>query len=49
VSLVPLLVGPEQIAGGLLVLAGLVMAWLSIAKWRMPLTHDIGDKSAYQV
>ena len=48
-SLLPLLVGPEPVAGGLLVLAGLVMAWLSIAKWRMPLTHDIGDKSAYQV
>ena len=48
-SLVPLLVGPSVAAGVLLALAGLVMAWLSLAKWRMPLTHDIGDKSAYQV
>ncbi|AGB11935.1 DUF2301 domain-containing membrane protein [Vibrio parahaemolyticus] len=30
-------------------LAGLIMAYLSIAKWRMPLHFDIGIKANYEV
>lgn len=33
----------------LLALAGLVMGYLSIAKWRMPLHFDIGNKANYEI
>ena len=41
----------EQPWGGsvLLALAGLVMGYLSIAKWRMPLHFDIGNKANYEI
>ncbi|WP_241212206.1 DUF2301 domain-containing membrane protein [Vibrio scophthalmi] len=41
----------EQPWGGsvLLALAGLVMGNLSIAKWRMPLHFDIGNKANYEI
>lgn len=30
-------------------LAGMIIAWAALAKWRMPLHYDIGDKSKYQL
>lgn len=30
-------------------LAGVVVAWLAVAKWTQPLGFDVGDKSRYQV
>ncbi|MCF7481002.1 DUF2301 domain-containing membrane protein [Vibrio sp. J1-1] len=32
-----------------MLLAGLIMGYLSIAKWRMPLHFDIGNKAKYEV
>ena len=40
--------GMEAAEGGFLAAAGLLYAWLAVAKWRMPLHFDIGDKSAYK-
>lgn len=37
------------ISGVLLIVASGILAYLSKAKWQMPLHFDIGDKSRYQV
>lgn len=37
------------IAGLLLIIASCILAYLSKAKWLMPLHFDIGDKSRYQI
>lgn len=47
-SLVPLLAEWWLIAGVLLLLAGASFGLLAVAKLRMPLHYDIGDKSKYQ-
>lgn len=47
-SLVPLLARWWGLAGGLLVVAGAAYLLLAVTKIRMPLHHDIGDKSKYQ-
>ena len=31
------------------IISGLLLAVLSIQKWRMPLHFDIGDKTKYQI
>lgn len=49
VSLIPLLSGSKVPAAVLLGLAGLVYAALAVAKARMPLHFDVGNKGAYQV
>ncbi len=41
--------GIDRIAGILLAVAALLYIWMVIAKWRMPLHFDIGDKSYYRV
>jgi len=55
--LMPLLLGTAALLrwGGMagaegvfLAAAGLLYAWLTVAKWRMPLHFDIGDKSMYK-
>lgn len=38
-----------MLAAVMLFVSGLVLAYLSYEKWRMPLHFDIGDKSNYQV
>ena len=38
-----------EIAGVLLLLSGVVFAFLSLAKWRMPLHFDIGIKDNYEI
>lgn len=48
-SLLPLLLRHGSSAGVLLGLAGVIQLVLFVAKVRMPLHFDIGDKSAYQV
>lgn len=48
-SLVPLLAGIGWAAAALLGVAGLVYGALAVAKMRMPLHFDVGDKSKYQV
>uniref|UniRef100_UPI004055E28F DUF2301 domain-containing membrane protein n=1 Tax=Candidatus Electronema sp. TaxID=2698783 RepID=UPI004055E28F len=41
--------GMAAAEGGFLAAAGLLYAWLAIAKWKMPLHFDIGDKSMYTI
>jgi uncharacterized integral membrane protein len=41
--------GMQAAEGVFLAAAGLLYAWLSIAKWKMPLHFDIGDKSMYKI
>ena len=48
-SLIPLLTGHPAIAGLLLLCSGLIYTALVIAKWRMPLHFDVGNKSQYQL
>ena len=48
-ALIPLLSGHPAIAGALLLTAGLIYTALIVAKWRMPLHFDVGDKSKYQL
>jgi uncharacterized integral membrane protein len=48
-ALIPLLTGHPAIAGALLLCSGLIYTALVIAKWRMPLHFDVGDKSSYQI
>lgn len=48
-SLIPLLAGERVISGAMLACAGLMVGALAVAKLRMPLHYDIGDKSAYQI
>jgi uncharacterized integral membrane protein len=48
-SLLPLVNGAPLYAAPLLGLAALVLLALTVAKLRMPLGHDIGDRSRYQV
>jgi uncharacterized integral membrane protein len=48
-SLIPLLLGQGAVAALLLAPATLLYAALAIAKLRMPLHFDVGDKSRYQV
>ena len=38
-----------RVSGACLALSGVVLAFLALAKWRMPLHFDVGDKSRYQV
>lgn len=42
-------INQTQIASFLVGLSGLIIGYLSIAKWRMPLHFDIGNKANYQV
>ena len=49
VSLVPLVLGATQLATVFLAPAALVFAAMGVAKARMPLHYDIGNKAAYQV
>ncbi|PWI31928.1 hypothetical protein DI392_18020 [Vibrio albus] len=37
------------LAKGLALVAGILLLIVSVAKWRMPLHFDIGDKSKYQI
>ena len=48
-SLIPLLGAQGQVAGLMLVSAGVMYGILAVAKLRMPVHFDIGDKSAYQI
>ena len=48
-SLVPLVAGWPGPAAALLLLGALPFAAMTVSKLRMPLTHDIGDRSRYQV
>ena len=48
-SLLPLLFGKPLFAGIPLLLSGLIYSALVVAKWRMPLHFDVGDKSKYQI
>ena len=41
--------GANLIAAICLAVAALLYLWMVIAKWRMPLHFDIGDKSAYRM
>lgn len=43
------LAGRGVLAGALIVPVVPVMAWLTVRKLTMPLSHDIGDRDAYQV
>ncbi|MDV6250410.1 DUF2301 domain-containing membrane protein [Vibrio sp. EA2] len=38
-----------NVAAIAMLLAGIIMGYLSIAKWRMPLHFDIGNKAKYEV
>ena len=48
-SLIPLLLGQEQVAGLMLMVAGVLYGVLAGAKFLMPVHFDIGKKSAYQI
>ena len=48
-SLIPLLGRWDLAAALLLGLSGLIYGAMAVAKTRMPLHFDIGDKSRYQV
>ncbi|TNE85677.1 MAG: hypothetical protein EP330_24815 [Deltaproteobacteria bacterium] len=48
-SLVPIFAGQPHPFGPLIAIAGLLFAVLAVAKLRMPLHFDVGDKSKYQV
>ncbi len=48
-SLLPAATGLSAVAGLLQLAAVVPLVGLVIAKWRMPLGHDIGDKTRYQV
>jgi uncharacterized integral membrane protein len=48
-SLIPRLAEQGQIAGLMLMLAGSLYGVLAMAKMRMPLHFDIGNKAAYQI
>ncbi|MEX3070672.1 DUF2301 domain-containing membrane protein [Vibrio alginolyticus] len=49
VSVFALCFGSQIIAAIATMIAGLIMGYLSIAKWRMPLHYDIGIKANYEV
>lgn len=48
-SLIPLRIGLDPQAGVVLAVAGAMLAVLAVAKLRMPLHYDIGDKRHYQI
>lgn len=48
-ALFPLLFNVLWASGVLLLLAGLIYLVMVIAKWRMPLHFDIGEKAKYQI
>lgn len=48
-ALIPLLTRQHVVAGLVLIASGLLYAVLAVAKLRMPLHYDVGDKSRYQV
>jgi len=48
-SLVPLVAGWGLGAGPLLLVAGIPLAVLALAKYRKPLAFDVGDKTRYEV
>lgn len=48
-SLVPLVLGAALPAAALSAGAALLLGTLALAKWRMPLHFDIGDRSRYQI
>ncbi|MCA9491175.1 MAG: hypothetical protein KC621_14695 [Myxococcales bacterium] len=48
-SLVPLVLGAALPAAALTAGAGVLLGVLAVAKWRMPLHFDIGDRSRYQI
>jgi len=41
--------GPTRWAGLSFGVAAALLTWMTLAKWRMPLGHDIGRKDAYQI
>ena len=47
--MIPALIGNVWVQGIFLIPAGLLLLVLVVAKVRMPLGHDVGDKSSYQV
>ncbi len=49
ISVVALCFGFLAIIASATLLAGVIMGYLAIAKWRMPLHFDIGNKSKYEV
>jgi uncharacterized integral membrane protein len=48
-SLIPLLAEERTVAGMMLVMASVMYGLLAVAKLRMPLHFDIGNKGAYQI
>jgi len=48
-AMIPAVTGHLLAFGALLLPAGGLLVVLCVAKWRMPLGHDVGDKSRYQV
>ena len=48
-SLFPLVFGVLWASGALLLSAAMVYLLMAVAKWKMPLHFDIGEKSKYQV
>lgn len=48
-SLLPIFGGQDHPYGPLIAVAGALFAVLAVAKARMPLHYDVGDKSKYQV
>jgi uncharacterized integral membrane protein len=48
-SLLPVMAGGRMPFGPAIALAGLLFTVLALAKLRMPLHYDVGDKSKYQI
>jgi len=47
VALIPMVTGQHVVAGALLTAVGVLYLFLAIAKLRMPVHYDIGDKNRY--
>ncbi len=43
------LIGYQMASGVVLGIASSLLLWLALAKWRMPLHFDIGDKNQYSI
>lgn len=48
-GLVPLVLGLDLVAAGIYALTSVPLGILCVAKWRMPLHFDIGNKAHYQI